>query len=125
MRQVDYVPEDMIRQGVWIGMWPADYVSESFKGHPLLIVHWYESPARLSRCRCKVFAPHEGTEDMNRINERRLKVRGARRFMDAVWHRRYHRWPETRMIDEESLQDPDGFFTVMGEPLGSRPLRLR
>lgn len=29
------------------------------------------------------------------------------------------------MIDEESLRDPDGFFTVIGDPLGSRPLRLR
>lgn len=125
MRQIDYASEDVVHQGVWIGMWPADYVSESISGRPLLIVHWYESPARLSRCRCRVFAPHWGTDDMNRVNERRLKVRVARRFMDAVWHRRYHRWPETRMIDEESLRDPNGFFTVMGDPLGSRPLRLR
>lgn len=125
VRQVDYVSEDVIRKGVWIGVWPADYMSKEITGQSLLIIHWYESPARLSRCQCRAFPLHVETDDMNRINERKLGTRVSRRYMDTMWHYRYHHWTEDRMIDEESLRASNCFCTTMRNPLGSRQVRLR
>lgn len=108
----DHVNED---DTLYVVVDPAEHL----RGHAedgLVLLHWYEPPARKRKCRLRAYPARDMRRSYDRLTERKTIRRLKARLVDHCLHRRYHRWSDECLLGVDGNNPPDNGVIVF--PMG-------